>query len=70
MPCLVERNRVVQEKKREIAFLAGFFNEKFANRLAMVGMACGRAASTIRLKFRLKFCFLTITQMFLNGIDW
>ena len=55
-------------------FLAKFFNKKIpANRLAMVGMAGGRlggqAASTIRLKFRLKFCFLTITQMLLNGID-
>ena len=50
-------------------FLAGFFNE----RLAMVGMVGGRAVwrgvSTIRLKFWLKFCFLTITHMFLNGID-
>ena len=34
-----------------------------ANRLALVGMARmgGQAASTIRLKFWLKFCFLTIT---------
>ena len=42
-----------------------------ANRLALVSMAGGRldglAASIIRLKFWLKFCFLTITQMFLNG---
>ena len=37
-----------------------------ANRMALVGMEGGRAASTIWLKF----CFLTITQMFLNGIDW
>ena len=44
--------------------LAGFFNEKF--RLIDWGWSVWRAASTIRLKF----CFLTITQMFLNGIDW
>ena len=52
-------------------FFSRIFQRKIsANRLAMVGMAGGRAASTIRLKFWLKFCFLTITQMFLNGIDW
>ena len=45
-------------------FLAGFFNEKF--RLIDWRWSVWRAASTIRLKF----CFLTITQMFLNGIDW
>ena len=46
------------------------FQQKIsANRLALVGMADGWAAFTIRLKFWLKFCFLTITQMFLNGID-
>ena len=39
-----------------------------ANRLAMVGMAGGWAGA-IRFKFWLKFCFLTITQMFLNGMD-
>ena len=43
--------------------------KNFANKLTLVGMAGGRAASTIRLKFWLKFCFLTITQIFLNGID-
>ena len=40
-----------------------------ANKLALVGMVGGRAASTIWLKFWLTFCFLTITQMFFNGID-
>ena len=39
-------------------FLAGFFNEKF--RLIVWHWSGGRAASTIKLKF----CFLTITQMF------
>ena len=53
-----------------LKFLSRIFQQKIsANRMAMVGMAGGRAASTIRLKFWLKFCFLTITQMFLNGID-
>ena len=46
-------------------FLAGFS----ANRLAMVCMVGRRAGIHIRFKFWLKFCFLTITQMFLNGID-
>ena len=50
--------------------LSRIFQRKIlANKMALVGMAGGRAASTIRLKFWLKFCFLTITQMFLNGID-
>ena len=40
-----------------------------ANRMALVGMAGGRAAPTIWLKCWFRFCFLTITQMFLNGID-
>ena len=44
-------------------FLAGFFNEKF--RLIDWRWSVWRAAYTIRLKF----CFLTITQTFLNGID-
>ena len=34
-------------------------------RLALVGMADGRVASTMRLKFLLKLFFLTITKMFL-----
>ena len=37
--------------------------------LNMAGGRFGWAASTIRLEFWLKFCFLTITQMFLNRID-
>ena len=45
-------------------FLAGFFNENF--RLIDWRWSVWQAAS----KIRLKFCFLTITQMFLNGIDW
>ena len=54
-----------------LAFLAGFFKENF--RLIdwcwLVLQVGGQAASTIRLKFWIKFCFLKITQMFLNGID-
>ena len=45
-------------------FLAGFSTKNFG-----AGRAGERAVSTIRLKFWLKFCFLTISQMFLNGID-
>ena len=47
------------------------FNENF--RLIdwcwLVLQVGGQAASTIRLKFWIKFCFLKITQMFLIGID-
>ena len=52
--------------KYHLDFISRIFQRKIsANRLALVGMAGGRVASTIRLKF----CFLTKTQMFLNGID-
>ena len=45
-------------------FLVGFFNEKF--RLIDWRWSVWRAASTIRLKFWLKFCFLTLAQIFLQ----
>ena len=52
-------------------FISRIFQRKIsANRMAMVGMVSGRAASSIKLKFWLKFCFLTITHIFLNEIDW
>ena len=50
-----------------VHFLDGFFNEKFW--LIVRRWSVWRAVSTIMLKFWLKFCFLTITQMFLNEID-
>ena len=37
-----------------------------ANRLAMVSVAGGQAVSTIRLKFWLKFCFLTLLYYYQN----
>ena len=49
--------------------LARFFNENFRLIGVAGGLAVGHGASTIRLKFWLKFCFLTITQMFVNGMD-
>ena len=52
----------------ESFLLAGFFSTKNFGKIGGGGGG-GGAASTIRLKFWLKFCFQTITQMFLNGID-
>ena len=51
-------------------FLFYIFSQLFQRKFsADIGWVGGRAASTIRLKFWLIFCFLTITKMFLNGID-
>ena len=59
---------LAQKKDWIFIFLARFFNEKF--RLKDWHWSVWQAASTIRLKFWVKFCFLTITQMFLNGNNW
>ena len=62
--------RLCQTSQRSLLIFSRIFQLKMlANRLALVGMTGGRVAYTIRFKFWLKFCFLTITQMFLNGID-
>ena len=45
------------------------FSRIFQRKISANRLAGGRAASTIRVKFWLKFCFLTITQMVLNVID-
>ena len=48
-----------------LVFSRMFLQKISANRLALVGMTDGWAeASTIGFNFWLKFCFLTITQMF------
>ena len=55
----------------QLKFLAGFFLQKISSdRLALVGMTGGRAASTIRFNFWLKFCFLTINRMCLNAQNY
>ena len=54
--------------RKRVPFLGGFFNEKF-RLIDWCWQAGGQTASTIRRKFWLKFYFLTVTQMFLNGFD-